>query len=196
MDNHVSSYQPGFPSLHHGSSSQEPPQTLANTGLFGLCLPTVPSAHGLSSAAHLPLGLGTCGFFFFLSCLGNPKHDRIHKDLNSKSPFCSPLWLPLGESVPHPHSSLSNLEKMTGEGCVVSLYCGETQAGLQKDFTKSQKEEEAPGWESHHTQLPWGRMLSWHPGKQADESFHRSAIRGSSRFQFSQLRPAPSPADF
>lgn len=104
--------------------------------------------------------------------------------------------LPLGESVPHPHSSLSNLEKMTGEGCVVSLYYGETQAGLQKDFTKSQKEEEAPGWESHHTQLPWGRMLSWHPGKQADESFHHSAIRGSSRFQFSQLRPALSPADF
>lgn len=88
-----------FPSLHHNFSSQEALTALANTGLFGFCLPTILSTCGPSSAAHLPLELGTCGFLSLL-CLGGHRHYRIHKNLNSKSPPCFPRWLTLDELVP------------------------------------------------------------------------------------------------
>lgn len=55
-DRNLCLYRPGVPP----STVLLPLRTLANTDLFGL--PTIPSAHGPSSAAHLPLELGAWEF--------------------------------------------------------------------------------------------------------------------------------------
>lgn len=150
-----------FPSLHHNFSSQEPLTALANTGLFGFCLPTILSACGPSSAAHLPLELGTCGFLSLL-CLGGHRHYRIHKNLNSKSPPCFPRWLTLDELVPQPQCSLSTAAKASQqprgrlgktEGCVMSLCHNEMQVGLQKYLTKRQWNKHLDGRTTTHNPL-------------------------------------------
>lgn len=86
-----------FSSLHHSSNSQEP---LANIGLFGFCFPT-------------RIG-NLC--FSLPSCLGDPKHYRLHKDPNSKSPPCFPHWLILYGLAPHPYSSLHGYPGFSSHG--------------------------------------------------------------------------------